>query len=78
MRKTLQDPLRPMRRGKRRGVALGPADPDRIDVGNPAEVRWWCRELDVSSRDLLAMVETVGRDIEVVRKALAFRRIGPR
>ena len=43
MRKTLEDPPRRVFRVKRRRVALGPADPNRVDLGNPVEVRWWCR-----------------------------------
>jgi TonB-dependent receptor len=44
-----------------------------IDVNNPAELRWWCREYNISSHYLRFMVETVGTDADVVRQALAFR-----
>ena len=55
-------------------MARGPADHSHIDVSEPFEVRYWCRELDVTPGDLRRVVDRVGPVVDDVKGELA--RIG--
>jgi hypothetical protein len=46
----------------------GPADRSRVDLNDPLSVRWWCRELRVSSGELRMLVAQVGPRAEAVRE----------
>lgn len=54
---------------------LGPADPTRIDVNVPAEMRHWVRELGKPAAQLKAAVAAVGPRVADVRKYLQRRRL---
>ena len=43
-----------------------PANPDRIDVNSPIDVRYWCRALDVTPLQLRAAVEKIGPTVDDV------------
>jgi hypothetical protein len=45
-------------------------DRSKINLLNPAEVKWWSRELDISREQLRSLVEKVGNSAAVVRKEL--------
>ena len=49
----------------------GPADRSRINLTEPYEVRYWCRELQVPPADLRAAVGRVGPMVDDVRAELA-------
>jgi hypothetical protein len=49
----------------------GPADPTRIDLTTPYEVRYWCREFQVTPAELRAAIERVGGRVADVRAELA-------
>ena len=51
----------------------GPADPNTIDLATPYEVRYWCRELQVTPAELREAVGRVGPRVADVRAALAHR-----
>lgn len=44
-----------------------PADPDRIDLEEPGEVRYWCSRLECSEAQLRAAVRAVGAKAADVR-----------
>ena len=48
----------------------GPPDPDRINVNQSWELRYWCEEFGVSEQDLRRAVETAGVMVEDVRRHL--------
>ncbi len=45
-------------------------DPARINLGDPNEVRYWTRELDIGASTLWAIVNAVGPSPEAVRQHL--------
>lgn len=47
-----------------------PADRSRIDVADPAEVRWWSKLLGCSPRQLLEAVSRVGDSAALVERLL--------
>jgi hypothetical protein len=49
----------------------GPADRSRIDVNEPAALRYWSRELDVTPRDLRRVIGRVGPMVDDVTEELA-------
>ncbi|HZI04613.1 MAG TPA: DUF3606 domain-containing protein [Archangium sp.] len=48
----------------------GPLDRERINVNQPHEVRWWCKELGCTESELRAAVKAVGVMVKDVRKHL--------
>jgi hypothetical protein len=52
----------------------GPADRSRINVNEPLEVRYWCRELHVEPRDLRRVIQRVGPLVADVKEE--FLRMG--
>ena len=46
----------------------GPADRSRVDLNEALSVRWWCRELRVTPRELRMLVAEVGPRAEAVRE----------
>lgn len=48
----------------------GPADRSRVNVHEPWEVRWWCREFGCTESQLRAAVQAVGVSAEAVRGKL--------
>jgi hypothetical protein len=42
----------------------------RIDIYDPDEVSFWCREFDVMPVDLISVVVTVGPRVDDVRREL--------
>jgi hypothetical protein len=44
----------------------GPDDPERIDIASPINVRYWCRELNVTPVQLRAAVEKIGPAVDDV------------
>ena len=42
------------------GLLRGPADPKRIDIHSPAEMRYWAREIGQSAAKLNEAVKAVG------------------
>jgi hypothetical protein len=53
----------------------GPQDRSRINVNEPWERRWWCKQLRVTSDELKAVVQKVGPMASSVRGYLGSRRI---
>jgi hypothetical protein len=53
-----------------------PLDPGRINAIDPIEVRYWCRELHCSERELMEAVNEVGEHVAEVRQALHGKRTG--
>lgn len=51
----------------------GAQDRDRINVGEPHEVRYWTQELDVGADTLHAAVLAVGNSAQAVRQYLQQR-----
>ncbi|ODV43308.1 hypothetical protein AWV79_18415 [Cupriavidus sp. UYMMa02A] len=47
-----------------------PLDPGRVNLTDPVEVQYWCRELGCSESALEDAVETVGEHIAAVRAQL--------
>jgi hypothetical protein len=45
-------------------------DRSKINIQDPHEAKWWCRELDVSRDQLHGVVEKVGNSAATVRKEL--------
>jgi hypothetical protein len=45
-------------------------EPNRIDVDNDDEIRWWAKELGVSGVAILDAVEKVGPLVDDVRRHL--------
>ena len=55
------------------GLLRGPADPKRIDIHSPAEMRHWVRELSRPAAKLIEAVGAVGPLVADVRE-LALRK----
>ncbi|QBY55770.1 DUF3606 domain-containing protein [Cupriavidus oxalaticus] len=49
---------------------LGPLDPGRVNMMDPLEVQYWCRELRCSERQLEEAVRAAGDHIAAVRETL--------
>ncbi|MBF6990389.1 MULTISPECIES: DUF3606 domain-containing protein [Cupriavidus] len=47
-----------------------PLDPGRVNLMDPLEVQYWCRELHCSEQDLEAAVDAAGDHIAAVRDQL--------
>lgn len=47
-----------------------PLDASRINLNEPYEVNYWCKELGVSKEVLIAAVKAVGTSAAAVRKHL--------
>ena len=48
-----------------------PLDPGRVNIMDPIELRWWCRELHCTEAQLTAAVGKVGEHVAAVRQALS-------
>jgi hypothetical protein len=48
----------------------GPADRSRVNIHEPWEVRWWCREFGCTESQLRAAVQAVGVSADAVRRRL--------
>lgn len=48
----------------------GPADRSRINVNEPWEVEWWCKQLGVTPEQLREAVRKVGVMVSDVRRHL--------
>ena len=48
----------------------GPADRSRINIHEPYEVRYWCKELGVSPDKLKELVQQFGVSVVAIRQAL--------
>jgi hypothetical protein len=59
-----------MRVGNDNGLLLGPADPKRIDIHSPAEMRHWSREIGRPAAKLNEAVHAVGPLVTDVRDYL--------
>ena len=57
------------------GQLLGPADPKRIDVHSPAEMRHWVREIGRPAAKLNEAVKAVGPLVSDVRDYLRNRSL---
>jgi hypothetical protein len=57
-------------------AAFHPLDPGRIEIVDPLESAWWCRELHCSEEQLRQAVEHVGAHVAAVREWLE-SRAGP-
>ncbi|SPA33746.1 hypothetical protein CBM2637_B150070 [Cupriavidus taiwanensis] len=55
-----------------------PLDPGRINLTDPLEVQYWCRELGCSTSDLEHAVDQAGDHISAVRAQLEQRHAGAR
>jgi hypothetical protein len=63
----------------RDGTLSGPADPSRIDIHAPAEMRHWVREIGRPAQQLTHAVGVVGPLVADVRAFLQRRTLyGPR
>jgi hypothetical protein len=51
-------------------AAFHPLDPGRIEILDPLESAWWCRELRCSEQQLHQAVEHVGVHVAAVREWL--------
>ncbi|MBF6990012.1 DUF3606 domain-containing protein [Cupriavidus sp. IK-TO18] len=49
---------------------LGPLDPGRVNMMDPLEVQYWCRELRCNERQLEEAVRAAGDHIAAVRETL--------
>lgn len=47
-----------------------PKDKKLINMGQPAEVGWWCKELACTPEKLQAVIHEVGNSVSAVRRAL--------
>jgi hypothetical protein len=54
-------------------AAFHPLDPGRIEILDPIELAWWCRELHCSEQQLRQAVEHVGGHVAAVREWLESR-----
>ena len=54
-------------------AAFHPLDPGRIEIVDPLESAWWCRELHCSEQQLRQAVEHVGVHVAAVREWLESR-----
>lgn len=61
--------------GDKDGRLLGPADPKRIDVNSPAEMRHWAREIGRPAAKLAEAVKAVGPLVSDVRDHLRNRSL---
>jgi hypothetical protein len=50
-----------------------PLDPGRVNVIDPVELAYWCRELHCNETELAQAVATVGEHIAPVREFLGLR-----
>jgi Protein of unknown function (DUF3606) len=57
------------------GLLRGPADPKRIDINSPAEMRHWVRELSWPPAKLNEAVKAVGPLVANVREYLQRRSL---
>ncbi len=48
----------------------GPADRTRINIHEPWEVKWWCKELGCTEQQLKDAVKAVGVMVKDVRRYL--------
>jgi hypothetical protein len=48
----------------------GPADRSRINIHEPYEVTYWCKELGVSPAKLKELVQQLGVSVVAIRQAL--------
>lgn len=55
-----------------------PLDPGRINLTDPLEVQYWCRELGCSTSDLESAVDQAGDHISAVRAQLEQQHAGAR
>ncbi|WP_432261352.1 DUF3606 domain-containing protein [Cupriavidus sp. TMH.W2] len=55
-----------------------PLDPGRINLMDPLEVQYWCRELGCSTSDLEIAVDEAGDHISAVRAQLESKQAGAR
>ncbi len=55
-----------------------PLDPGRINLMDPLEVQYWCRELGCSTSDLESAVDEAGDHISAVRAQLELKQPGTR
>ncbi|AEI81300.1 hypothetical protein D9M68_65460 [compost metagenome] len=55
-----------------------PLDPGRINLMDPLEVQYWCRELGCSTSDLENAVDAAGDHISAVRAQLESNQAGAR
>jgi hypothetical protein len=46
----------------------GPKDRDRINVGDAAELNWWCQVLGVKEDELRRLVQELGPDAHKIRE----------
>lgn len=53
---------------------FAPLDPGRVNLMDPVEVAWWCRQLQCSGTELAEIVARVGEHVAAVRQALEERR----
>ena len=54
---------------------LIPIDPGRVNVIDPLELEYWCRELQCTQDDLNEAVAQVGEHVAAVRDQLVSRRL---
>lgn len=55
-----------------------PLDPGRINLTDPLEVQYWCKELGCSTGDLESAVDQAGDHISAVRAQLEQQHAGAR
>lgn len=55
-----------------------PLDPGRVNLTDPLEVQYWCRELGCSTSDLESAVDQAGDHISAVRAQLEQQHAGAR
>jgi hypothetical protein len=48
----------------------GPADRNKINVNEEWECKYWCKELDVTEKELKEAVKKVGPTVKDVKKQL--------
>ncbi|QEZ46672.1 DUF3606 domain-containing protein [Cupriavidus oxalaticus] len=53
-----------------------PLDPGRVNLMDPLEVQYWCRELHCSERQLEEAISVAGDHIAAVRERLEASRPG--
>ncbi len=47
-----------------------PLDPGRVNAADPAELKYWCRELDCTEAELQDALSKVGEHLTAVRDQL--------
>lgn len=58
-------------------ASFHPLDPGRIDLIDPLECAWWCRELHCGEDELREAVRRVGSHVAAVRDWLEHHASGP-